>query len=99
MRLMQLSLCINLSLPFILSTCSREAWKETPFWQCFKSHRRASFIECVLYVLKCFNQDDFELFVTLCLAIWSEICKRKHASSGKRNSIGVTWVYAMFDSV
>lgn len=45
------------------------------------------------------NQDDFELFVTLCWAIWMESCKRNHDTEGKISSLCVDWVYAFFDAV
>ncbi|XP_075499819.1 uncharacterized protein LOC142538372 [Primulina tabacum] len=77
----------------------KDVWKNTSFWYCLKKHRDAFFLDCALYVSKRFNQEEFELFVTLCWAIWRETCIRKHDTKGKSMKFRVDWVYAFLDSV
>ncbi|XP_073041972.1 uncharacterized protein [Primulina eburnea] len=77
----------------------KDVWKHTPFWYCLKKHRDASFLDCALYVAKRFNQEEFELFVILCWAIWRETCLHKHEAEGKSMQFRVDWVYAFLDSI
>lgn len=67
----------------------RLVWKNTPFWSCLISHRQASFLECDLFILKIFKQEEFECFVILCWAVWCEICMISHDSPGKKQLVKV----------
>lgn len=57
------------------------------------------FLDCAVYMSKLFNQNDFELCVTLCWAIWWESCKRKHDNDGMISNLCVDWAFAFFDVV
>lgn len=91
--------CASTSHCLIFCNAVKHVWKKTSFWGCLKSHSNAKFLDCAIYMSKICNQDDFELFVTLCWAIWWEYCKWKHDNDGKISNLCVDWAFAFFEVV
>lgn len=69
-------LCVKYSMLLLVMCCyfvrSLKEWRFTDFWVIIKKFRE-DFIELALMIFKRFKIEEFELFVVMCWAIWTDL--------------------------